>query len=138
MKKKKSSFFENLQDDTSKFSKEEAEDGKVMGVISYLVPFVPYFTEKSNKFVRYHAKQGMNLMIVYFMYLFLQIVTSFIRVRKTIYYGRVEYWVTPWWIDFPLKIILLCILALVAWGIIDVCNGRARKLPVLDKIKIIK
>ncbi len=136
--KEKNNFFKSIQDDTSVFSKEETENGKVMGIISYLVPFVPYFTEKNNKFVRYHSKQGMNLMIVYFMYLFLQIVTSFIKVRRTIYYGRVEYWITPWWIDVPLKIILFCILALVAWGIIDVCRGRARKLPVLDKINIIK
>lgn len=136
--KEKNSFFGSLKDDTAKFSKEEAEDGKVMGVISYLIPFVPYFAEKNNKFVRYHAKQGMNLMIVYFMYVFLQIATSFIKVRRTIYYGRVEYWITPWWIDLPLKIILLCILALMVWGIVDVCNGKARRLPVLDKIKIIK
>lgn len=136
--KEKNNFFENLQDDTSQFSSEEVEDGKVMGVISYLIPFIPYFIEKNNKFVKYHAKQGMNLMMVYIMYIFLQIATSFIRVRRTIYYGRVEYWITPWWVSVPLKIILICILALAVWGIVDVCNGRARKLPVLEKINIIK
>lgn len=136
--KEKNNFFENLQDDTSQFSGEEVEDGKVMGVISYLIPFIPYFIEKNNKFVKYHAKQGMNLMMVYIMYIFLQIATSFIRVRRTIYYGRVEYWITPWWVSVPLKIILVCILALAVWGIVDVCNGRARKLPILEKINIIK
>ena len=134
----KNIFFKNIQDDTSQFSKEEIDDGRVMGVISYLVPFVPYYAVKHNKFVRYHAKQGMNLMIVYFMYIFLRIITSFIKVRRTIYFGRVEYWTSPWWIDYPLKVILFCILALVVWGIVDVCNGKARKFPILDKIKIIK
>lgn len=136
--REKNKFFENIQDDTSQFSSEEVQEGKVMGIISYLVPFVPYLTEKNNKFVRYHAKQGMNLMMVYFTYMFLQIVTSFIKVRRTIYYGRVEYFVTPWWIKVPLKIILLCIVALAVWGIVDVCNGRARKFPVLSHINIIK
>lgn len=131
-------FLSGLKDDTKKFSKEEVSDGKVMGVISYLVPFVPYFTEKNNKFVKYHARQGMNLLILYLMYLFLQVMVSFIKVRRTIYYGRVSYWITPWWISFPLKIILIGILSLLVWGIVDVCNGRARKLPILNKIKIIK
>ena len=135
---KKNNFFENLEDDTLSFSKEEIEDGKVMGVISYLIPFVPYLTEKNNGFVKYHAKQGMNLMMVYIMYLFLQISVGFIKVRRTICDGRVEYWQTPQWLEFPLKVILLCILGLVVWGIVDVCNGKARKLPILNKIKIIK
>ena len=37
----KNNFLKSIQDDTSQFSKEEIDDGRVMGVISYLVPFVP-------------------------------------------------------------------------------------------------
>lgn len=134
----KNSFSEGLEDDNAKFSKEEAEDGRVMGVISYLLPFIPYFMEKNNKFVKFHARQGMNLMIVYFMYLFLKMIAGFVKIRRTIYYGRVEYWKEPWWIDYPLKVILFCILGLVVWGIVDVCNSRTSKIPILNKIKIIK
>ena len=36
-----------------------------MGIIAYfsLLALIPYFCEKKNKFVVYHAKQGMNLLI---------------------------------------------------------------------------
>lgn len=136
--KGKYNFFSNLKDDAENFSKEEILDGKVMGIISYLVPFVPYFTEKNNRFVKYHARQGMNLLILYFAYLFMQIAVSFIKVRRTICYGRVAYRITPWWLSFPLKVILCFIIVLIIWGIVDVCSGHARRLPILNKIKIIK
>ena len=39
-----------------------------MGVLSYIIPLIPYFVEKENKFVRYHAIQGMNLLIISIIY----------------------------------------------------------------------
>ena len=48
------------------FSAKEKEDGKLMAILSYVgvLSLVPYLAEKDNKWVRYHAIQGVNLFII--------------------------------------------------------------------------
>lgn len=131
-------FVNNVQDSTNDFTKEEIEDGKGMGILSYIIPIIPFFAEKKNKFVVYHAKQGMNLLILAIAYsIIYSVLTSVIKVRGSGYWG-VYYTVTPWWVTFPLSIIGLCISILCIMGIVNVCKGKAKELPIVNKIKIFK
>jgi len=59
-------LFTNLQDKTADYSKEEIENGKLMALLSYIgiLALIPYFAEKENKYVRFHAIQGLNLLII--------------------------------------------------------------------------
>ena len=141
-------LFNNLEDSTSNFEKKDIESGKAMGVLSYIIPLIPFFAEKKNKFVVYHAKQGMNLLIVSIAYTILYaILTSVVKVEGNCGYGYLGDFaqslgitceVTPWWITWPLNIIGLGITILVIMGIVYVCQGKAKELPIINKIKIFK
>jgi len=141
-------FMNNVEDSTKEFDKKDIESGKGMGILSYILPFIPFLAEKKNKFVVYHAKQGMNLLILAIAYsIIYSILTSIIKVEGDCGYG---YWgdlaasvgvtcdVTPWWVTLPLSLIGLCFTILCVIGIINVCKGRARELPIVNKVKIFK
>ena len=147
-KKDTKNIFEDVKDDTKSFTKKDVESGKGMGVLSYLLPFIPYFVEKNNKYVKYHSAQGMNLLLISIAYsIVYSILTSIIKVSGDCGYG---YWgdlasefgytckITPWWVTWPLGLIGLGITALCVIGIINVCNGKAKELPLVNKVKIFK
>ena len=141
-------LFNNLKDSTSNFQKTDIEAGKGMGVLSYIIPLIPFFAEKKNKFVVYHAKQGMNLFIVSIAYIILYaILAAVIKVDGNCDYGYLGNFaeslgitceVTPWWITWPLNIIGLGISILAIMGIVYVCQGKAKELPIINKIRIFK
>jgi uncharacterized membrane protein len=129
----------DVNDSSESFDKEEIESGKGMGVLCYIIPFIPYFVEKKNKFVQYHAKQGMNLFIICVVYsIIYSILTSIIKVKRYVYYGAIEYNVTPWWVTFPLGLIGLGLTVIALMGIVYVLNGKAKELPIINKLKILK
>lgn len=104
-----------------KVDEKEAKDGTVMGILSYLglLSLIPYFVEKKNTFVMYHAKQGLNLAII--------------ETLATILVGFVPF------IGGTLSSIVslaACLLSIL--GIVNVCGGKKKELPVVNKIQIIK
>jgi len=46
--------------------------------------------------------------------------------------------VTPLWISVPMATIGIILTILSIIGIINVCKGKAKELPLINKIKIIK
>lgn len=124
------------------FSKKEIDSGKGMAVLSYILAPIPFFIEKENKFVKYHARQGMDFFIVYVAYsIIYSILTSAIKIQKTCgsWFGvEIPCKVTPWWISYPLGIIYLGLTIIAIIGIINAINGKAKPLPLFEKFKIIK
>ena len=106
-----------------KFTKKDIEDGKLMGILAYLgiLSLIPYLTEKNNKFVIYHAKLGLNLFII-------EIIASV--ALSLLVFTIILIPVIP--------LIEIGFLVLSIIGIVNVCNGEAKELPIIDKIKIIK
>ena len=134
----------NVKDDSKSFDKKDMESGKGMAILAYIIPIIPFFAEKKNKYVVYHAKQGMNLLVVAIAYSIVYgILTSVIKVN-----GNCGTWfgynlgnyckVTPWWVTLPLSLIGLCITILCIIGIVNVCNNKAKELPIVNKVKIFK
>lgn len=109
-------LYNNVKDSTKDFSKKDIEDGKLMGIFSYLglLALIPFFSEKNNKFVRFHAVQGMNLFII-------EIIVGIVNFIPFI----------GWLLD-----VAVAILSII--GIVNVINGEAKELPVVGSIKIIK
>lgn len=112
-----------VKDDSKSFTKKEIEDGKIMSILCYIPIFVliPYFSEDNNKYMKYHAKQGVNLFIWEIIF---AVATSFF-----------DFSFLSDILDF---VIGLAILALIAIGIINVTNGKAKELPVINKLKFVK
>lgn len=150
MAKKEEKSFMDVKDETKNFDKKDIESGKGMSILSYLgiLALIPYLTEKNNSYVRYHAVQGLNLFIIEIIYSVVYgILTSVIKVNGSCgygYYGNlanafgVTCKVTPWWVTVPLGLIGLVFTVLAIVGIVNACQGKAKELPVVNQIKIIK
>ena len=109
---------------TNEFTKEQIESGKLMSVLSYLsvLALIPYFTEKNNPYVKFHAKQGMNIFIYEAI---LSALDSFLT-PFTGLFGFVAY----------LGLVAFAILSII--GLVFALTGEAKEVPFLNKIAIIK
>lgn len=115
----------NVEDNTEEFNIKDIEDGKDMAVLCYIIPLIPYFLNKKNKFVKYHSIIGMNLFIIaIFYYIFFKMILS-IKIDIILF-------------QILLPSIWLIILLLCCIGISNVCSGKAKKLPFVDKVKIFR
>lgn len=127
LKEKTEEILKDIKDSSKKFDKKDITENKAMACLSYVLAPVPYFIENKSKWVRYHAIQGMNLFIIFIILsLIVSVINSLIL----------------WPFTF-LKTILRTALnvfgavyALI--GIINVCNGEAKELPLINKFKLIK
>ena len=133
----------DTEDSTKEYTRKDAKDNLAMALLPYLgvLALIPYFLEKDSKFVRYHAVQGMNLMLVWIAYSVFSSLFSLIKVSRTFYYygyawGSVK--VTPWWVTTPVWILGLAVGALSVIGIVYVVQGKAKALPLINKLKVFK
>ena len=131
--------------------KSEIESGKGMAILSYfgLLALIPYFAEKNNKFVRFHAVQGMNLLLIWVAYAVLNgIITSIVwsitaaNCASSIYGGSLTGCVGGGGIATIISMLLglvglgIGIIAII--GLVYAIQGKEQEVPVLGKIKIIK
>ena len=135
----------DTEDSTKEFTKKDAKDNLGMALLSYLffLALIPYFMEKDSKFVKYHAKQGMNLLVVWVAYWVVRGALSIFKFSRETCLTQykitcVTIKSTPWFISVPMDIISLGIFALAVVGIVYVAQGKAKELPLVNKIKIFK
>ena len=108
----------NTKDTTDQFDKDDIEKNKAMGLLAYILFFIPLLAAKNSPFARYHANQGLVLFIC-------GLISSLV-------------WIIPilGWIIAPILSIVITVLAVI--GIINALNGKAKKLPIIGKFKILK
>lgn len=134
----------DTEDTTKEFEKKDIKENMAMAVLSYIgvLALIPYFLEKRSDYVKYHSRQGMNLLVVWLGYAVISGLLSLIKVTKTINhfwgYGYLEVKTTPWWISLPIYLVGVAIGTLSVLGIVYACQGKAKELPVINKIKIFK
>lgn len=98
----------------------EMDKYKWIGVLAYILFFVPLLAARESRFAMYHANQGLILFLVAFG---VNIV------------GRVIPFLGPLLI-LPLG--NLCVLVLVVLGMINAVNGKQAPLPLIGNIQILK
>ena len=110
----------NTADTTADYDKKDIEDNKFMAILAYigLLFLVPLFAAKESKFAQFHTNQGILLFIV-------GIAGGIIALLPII-----------GWILAP--VISLATLALTILGIVNVCQGKAKELPIIGKYQILK
>ena len=108
----------NTKDTTDQFDKDDIEKNKAMGLLAYILFFIPLLAAKDSPFARYHANQGLVLFIC-------GLISSVL-------------WIIPilGWIIAPILSIVITVLAVI--GIINALNGKAKELPIIGKFKILK
>lgn len=121
----------NTKDHTAEFDRSDIENNKVMGILSYIgiLVLIPIFAAKNSKFARFHANQGLVLAIaeaiVWTVLGILGIVLSYVPVIRVIFA------ITRW-------LISLAILVPNVLGIVNAAMGRAKELPVIGFIRILR
>ncbi len=109
----------------------DVEDNKAMGILAYIIVLIPLFAAPKNSiFARYHTNQGLNLLILGVAYGLVSWVLGAI------------FFVISWqlalaisWI-FSLGALIFPVLCII--GIIHVCKGEMKPLPVIGKFQILK
>ena len=118
--------FTDTEDATAAFSQEDIEKNKAMAVIAYLgiLVLVPIFAAKESPFAKFHSNQGLVLLLAGIAYsIATGIINSIVHlaVLRSIF-----------------SIAGLLFLALMILGIVNAVNGKAKKLPVIGDITLLK
>ncbi len=123
--------FMNTPDYSGQYSQQDIEQNKGMAVLSYLglLVLIPLLAVKDSKFARFHANQGLVLLLFEVGFVIIVSILQWILIAIS---WRLYFLVTILWLLF----IPLGVLAII--GIINAVNGKAKELPVIGKIKLIK
>ena len=121
--KQKKTLEEVLDTPETPMDEKDIADNKVMAVLSYfgLLVLIPILAAKNSPYARYHANQGLILLIASFV---AQIVSNILLM-------------------IPLVGVLLSgILGLVSLayliiGVVNACTGKAKELPYIGKFKLL-
>ncbi len=110
---------------------QDAEDNKLMALLSYLGPlaFVPYFAAKQSPFAQFHAVRGLNLFLLEAAYGVAMSVVVWLFKLVLFQLGLI--------VDFVFRLGWLFFLAMSIIGIVYVCNGEKKELPLIGTLRFI-
>ena len=126
--------FENLNntdDTTYQYDPVDIEQNKMIALFSYIgiLFLIPLLAAPNSRFAKYHANQGLVLFILEVAFGIVQGILASILYSISWHLGFIVTIVRT----FSLAFIILAVL-----GIINATSGRAKELPIIGKIKIIK
>lgn len=111
-------------DYTATMDPNDIAQNKTMAVLAYFgfLFLVPLLAAPNSKYARFHTNQGLVLFILDAIVSVVSGVSSFIPVVKAIVPG----------------VLSVLILVLLIMGVINAGSGKAKELPVIGKIRILK
>jgi uncharacterized membrane protein len=98
----------------------DVEKNKAMGILAYIIFFLPLLAAKDSKFAMFHANQGL---LVFLLAIAANIVGTIIP-----FLG--------WFLILPLG--NLAVLAFTIMGILNAANGEMKELPLIGKYQLLK
>lgn len=112
-------------DHTAELDPKDIEQNNIMALFCYLgiLVLIPLFAVKNSRYCRFHANQGLVSTII----------SIAIGVTSVLLGGLVH-----WVFDILFAPVALAVLALQVLGIIYAIQGKARELPIIGKIKLLK
>ncbi|MBO7375760.1 MAG: hypothetical protein ILO42_01225 [Clostridia bacterium] len=119
--------FTDTPDYSESFEPKDIEDNKVISLFSYLswLVLIPIFAAKDSKYARFHANQG--------------IVLAIIEIAVWVVFGILSVIPVVGWIFTVLN--SLCSIAFTVFavlGIVNAVRGKAKELPFIGGIRILK
>ena len=128
----KMAAFNNTTDNTADFDKTDIEQNKIMGILAYLswLVLIPIFAAPRSKFARYHANQGLVLGIVEVIWWILQGILSTVLYSISWRLGHLG--------STAMSLVNLVFLVVSVIGILNALNGRAKDLPIIGKVRLLK
>ena len=121
----------NMKDHTSEFDPTDIQNNKTMGILSYigLLVLVPIFAAKNSKFARFHANQGLVLVIAQ------AIVTTVLSILAAIL-AHIPF--VGWLFALLIRLVIPVVYIPSIIGIINAAKGQAKELPIIGGIRILK
>lgn len=107
------------EDNIHGFLKEDIEKNKTVAGLAYILFFLPLLVCPDSKFGRFHANQGLLLLIVSIAGSFILSIVPFIG-----------------WVLLPFFSIAVMIVAIIA--LVNAMNGKAKELPICGKFRLLK
>ena len=127
----------NTADTTAEFDQNDIQQNKLMAVLAYLgiLVLVPILAAKESKYARYHANQGLVLFIANIVVSVVMGIVGFI-VGFIAGFTGLTFLATLVTIISWLLSAVIFVLAIL--GIVNAATGKAKELPVIGKIKLLK
>ncbi|MBQ1503181.1 MAG: hypothetical protein IIZ35_04185 [Clostridia bacterium] len=120
-----------MKDHTNEFDPTDIQNNKTMGILSYigLLVLIPIFAAKDSKFARFHANQGLVLVIAQ------AIITTVLSITAVIL-GLIPY--IGWFLALIVRLLIPVVYIPSIIGIINAAKGQAKELPIIGGIRILK
>jgi len=112
------------------FDPADIEQNKTMAGLAYILFFLPLIACKDSQYGRFHANQGLLLLLLSVVG---SIAISFVSSTLIAFTWRLFWFTSLLHGAFGLLIIFL-----VITGLINGLNGKAKPLPIIGEIQIIK
>lgn len=111
-----------MMDDTVTPDPLDVEKNKVMAILAYLgcLCLVPLLAAKDSPFARYHANQGLTLLLGW------------------VIIGTLDLMVSMWIVTMGLLAVRLGMLVLSILGIVNAAGGKMQPLPVIGGFTLLK
>lgn len=118
--------------------KADIEQNKVMAVLAYLgiLVLIPLFAAKESKFARYHANQGVILLIACVAWFIIDAILT--AILWSIMVRAMSAWGLYTTLATVLNLVYIVFTVLAILGIVNAWNGKMKELPVIGKYKIVK
>ena len=102
----------------------DAQDNKVMGILAYLgiLVLVPILAAKESPFARFHANQGLLLLIANVAFCIIYYILMFISLT----------------LGMIFSILSIGFIVFIVIGIINAVKGEMKELPIIGKYRILK
>ena len=120
----------DTEDTTDTYDPADISDTNIICAVGYLLFFIPLIAKPNSEFGKYHANQGLLLLITFFV---VSIALHFACKGLNIipFIG----WLAASILEFAVNISMI---ALFFVGFFNALSGKAKQLPFIGKFKIIK
>ena len=132
-------------DTTDYYNALDVRQNKAMAILAYigLLVLIPIFAAPKSRFARFHANQGLVLLIFNAAY---QIGRSILLgIWRGAFFWEEEWagHIMPWNVGYHAVSVItgiagLVFLALMIFGIVNAAKGRMKELPVIGRIRLLK
>ncbi len=102
------------------FDAADIEANKLMAVLAYILFFIPLLAAKESPYAKFHTNQGLTLFLAGVAVSILGSIIPFLG----------------WFLILPVGCVIVGVLGII--GIINAFGGKAKELPLIGKIKILK
>ena len=123
----KINILSNTPDDTERYDQQDIQKNKGMGVLAYLswLIIIPLLAAKDSPYARYHCNQGLVLAIAESLCWILSRALGWIPLIGWVI--RVACWILD-----------IAFLVLAIRGIVNAATGKAKELPIIGSIRLLK